>query len=84
MPDLRPFFCLKVAHPARILLDVGSSHFHWRGEFFLNRLLENSAIFRCWYGVFHGIRGIREYGRIQASGRSFGIRGKRIQTVGIE
>ena len=35
------------------------------------------------YGVFHGIRGIRvEYGRIQASGRSFGIRGKRIQTVG--
>ena len=26
------------------------------------------------YGVFHGIRGIRvEYGRIQASGRSFGI-----------
>ena len=33
------------------------------------------------YGVFHGIRGIRvEYGRIQASGRSFGIRGKRIHT----
>ena len=48
MPDLRPFFCLKVAHAARILLDVGSSHFHWRGEFFLNRLMENSAIFRCW------------------------------------
>ena len=35
------------------------------------------------YGVFHGIRGIRvEYGRIQASGRSFGIRGKRIHRVG--
>ena len=34
-------------------------------------------------GVLHGIRGIRvEYGRIQASGRSFGIRGKRIHTVG--
>ena len=29
--------------------------------------------------------GIRvEYGRIQASGRSFGIRGKRIQTVGLQ
>ena len=36
------------------------------------------------YGVFHGIRGIRvEYGRIQASGRSFGIRGIRIQSRGL-
>ena len=34
------------------------------------------------YGVFHGIRGIRvEYGRIQASGRSFGIRGKHTHTL---